>query len=83
MASRVVRARLDPDSEAALRILTAEGRTESEAVREALAESARRRLRRSELRAAAQRLADDPEDLAEVRRIREEMDEIAAPWPEP
>jgi hypothetical protein len=32
------------------------------------------------LEAAA--LAADPEDLAEARRVRAELDELAAPWPE-
>lgn len=34
------------------------------------------------VRADAERAAADPEDLAEARRVRAEMDALAAPWPE-
>jgi uncharacterized MAPEG superfamily protein len=34
------------------------------------------------VRAEAERAAADPEDLAEARRVRAEMDALAAPWPE-
>jgi hypothetical protein len=34
------------------------------------------------LRLEAERAAEDPDDLAEARRVREAMDAIAAPWPE-
>ncbi|MGI8730006.1 MAG: hypothetical protein ACR2LK_08475 [Solirubrobacteraceae bacterium] len=81
MASRTVRARLDPRSEADLELLLREGCTESEVVRGALAEAASRRRRRSTLQAEVARLADDPDD----RRAREEaladLDELEAPWP--
>lgn len=81
MPSRTVRARLDPRAELDLELLLREGRTESDAVRLALAEAASRRRRRSSLRAEIARLADDPVD----RRAREEaltdLDEVEAPWP--
>lgn len=81
MASRTVRARLDPRSEADLELLLREGGTESDIVRASLAEAAARRRRRSTLRAEVARLAADPED----RRAREEalsdLDELEAPWP--
>jgi hypothetical protein len=81
MASRTVRARLDPRSEADLDLLMRDGGTESEAVRSALAEAAARRRRRSALRAEVARLATDPDD----RRAREEalsdLDGLEAPWP--
>jgi hypothetical protein len=81
MASRTVRARLDPRSEADLDLLMRDGGTESEAVRSALAEAAARRRRRSALRAEVARLDTDPDD----RRAREEalsdLDGLEAPWP--
>lgn len=77
----MVRARLDEPSTDALALLKAEGRTESEAVRTALVEAARRRLRRSELRAEAERVGRDPADRAEARAIMEDMDALRAPWP--
>ncbi len=81
IASRTVRARLDPRSEADLELLLREGGTESDVVRAALADAAARRRRRSTLRAEVARLAADPED----RRAREEalsdLDELEAPWP--
>jgi hypothetical protein len=81
MASRTVRARLDPRSEADLDLLLREGGTESEVVRAALADAAARRRRRSTLRAEVARLAADPDD----RRAREEalsdLDELGASWP--
>ena len=81
MASRTVRARLNPRAEADLELLLRDGGTESDAVRLALAEAAARRRRRSTLRAEVARLAIDPDD----RRAREEalsdLDELEAPWP--
>jgi hypothetical protein len=41
-----------------------------------------RRRRKTALRAEAERAASDPEDLAEARQVRAEMDALAAPWPE-
>jgi len=35
------------------------------------------------LRLEAQLAAADADDLAEARRVREEMDALIAPWPEP
>lgn len=82
VASRTVRARLDPQSEADLTLLLRDGGTESDAVRLALAEAANRRRRRSTLRAEVARLAADPHD----RRAREEalsdLDGLEAPWPD-
>jgi hypothetical protein len=59
-----------------------EGRTDSEAIPLALRESAERRRRRRSPRLEAAAAVSDPEDLAEARRVRAEMDELAAPWPE-
>jgi hypothetical protein len=58
------------------------GITTQTAIRLALREAAERRRRRTALRAEAQMAATDPEDLADARRVREEMDAVAAPWPE-
>jgi hypothetical protein len=81
VASRTVRARLDPQSEADLILLLREGGTESDAVRLALAEAAKRRRRRSTLRGEVARLACDPDD----RRARDEalndLNGLEAPWP--
>ena len=63
-------------------MLRNEGHNESEAIRLALREAAERRQRRSELRLEAEHAASDPDDLAEARRVRAEMDALAAPWPE-
>ncbi len=80
---RTVQARLDEDAERDLAVLRNEaGRTDSEAIRLALREAADKRRSRSALRAEAERAMNDPEDVAEMRRVREFMDSIAAPWPE-
>jgi hypothetical protein len=82
VASRVVRARLDDASEQALSTLMREGRNESEAVRTALVEAGRRRLRHAALAEEVRRLADDPADTAERQAIMADMDAVAADWPE-
>jgi hypothetical protein len=82
MASRVVRARLDEASEQALRTLMREGRNESEAVRAALVEAARRRRRQAGLAEEVRRLAEDPADAAERGAVMADMDAISAAWPE-
>jgi hypothetical protein len=81
MGSRVVRARLDEPSERGLASLMGEGRNESEAVRTALAEAGRRRLRRSALAEEVQRLAHDAADTAERRAVMADMDALAPDWP--
>jgi Arc/MetJ-type ribon-helix-helix transcriptional regulator len=80
--TRTVQARLDERAEDDLALLRGEVANDSEAIRLALRESAERRRRRSALRAEALRAADDADDLAEARRVREDMDAVAAPWPE-
>src|SRR6266566_44122 len=77
--SRSLHVRLDDSSEAALAVLRAQGLTDSEAVRTALREAAARRRTRSAIRAEARRVASDPADREEMRIIREQMDELAAP----
>jgi hypothetical protein len=48
----------------------------------ALREAAERRRLKSALRLEAEAAGADPDDLAEARRVRSEMDALAAPWPE-
>lgn len=80
--ARTVQARLDERAEDDLALLRNEGHNDSDAIRLALREAAERRRRRTALRAEAQMAATDPEDLADAQRVREEMDAVAAPWPE-
>jgi ribonuclease HI len=79
--SRALHVRLDADAEAALAVLRAEGMSDSQAVRRALTEARARRRRRMALREEARRLACDPEDLAEIAALREELDELTPAWP--
>jgi Arc/MetJ-type ribon-helix-helix transcriptional regulator len=82
MASRIVRARLDQESEQALGLLMGEGRNESEAVRAALVEAGRRRRQRSALAEEVRRLASDPNDSRERNAVMADMDAVASDWPE-
>jgi hypothetical protein len=77
---RTVQARLDERSERDLAVLRNEGYSDSAAIRLALDEAAERRRRRSALRLEAEAAAADPDDLAEARIVRAEMDAIAAAW---
>jgi hypothetical protein len=81
--ARTVQARLDDRSEQDLALLRNEGRSDSEAIRLALHEAAETRRRRSAIRLEAEAAAVDPADLAETKRVRAEMDAIAAAWTEP
>jgi len=80
--ARTVQARLDKRSEQDLALLRNEGHSDSEAIRLALHEAAEARRRKSTLRLEAAAAAADPADLAEARRVRAEMDAIAAAWAE-
>ena len=72
-----MRFRTDKASERALAELTADGSTVSEAICRALVDAVR--LRRRELmRAESSLLRDDADDLAESRRVREDMDALRA-----
>jgi Arc/MetJ-type ribon-helix-helix transcriptional regulator len=77
-----VQARLDERAEDDLALLRNEGRNDSDAIRVALREAAERRRRKSALQLEAKAAASDPGDLAETRRVRAEMDALAAPWPD-
>jgi hypothetical protein len=80
--ARTVQARLDRRAEEDLALLRNEGHNDSDAIRLALHEAAERRRRRSALRLEAEAAIADPHDVAEARRVRADMDALAAPWPE-
>ncbi len=80
--ARSLHVRLDDAAEDALGVLRSTGMTDSEAVRTALHESAARRRSKSALRAEVARVAADPADRAEMRAVRELMEELAAPLPD-
>jgi hypothetical protein len=73
----VVNFRTDERSEHALAELTADGTTVSEAIRQALVDAVRLR-RREQMRRESLEASVDPDDLAESRRVLEEMDELRA-----
>jgi uncharacterized protein Yka (UPF0111/DUF47 family) len=71
--------RLDAEAIKALETV-ADGRlTHGEAIRVALLEAAETRR---DLAEEVRRVAADPADREEMRRIRELMDDLAAPWPD-
>ncbi len=59
-----------------------EGRNESEAVRTALVEAGRRRLRHAALADEARLLSENAGDVAEMRAVMADMDAVSADWPE-
>ena len=69
--------RTDSEVDRALAALTADGTSTSDAVRSAILAAYRERYY-AKLRAAAEEAAHDPDDLAEVRANREEMDTLRA-----
>ncbi|MGI9003266.1 MAG: hypothetical protein ACR2GH_16685 [Pseudonocardia sp.] len=69
--------RTDAEVERALESLTRDGRSRSDVVRAAIL-AAEREQRRSRLRAEAEALRDDPEDVAASRRLAAEMDAVRA-----
>lgn len=69
--------RTDPEVERALKSLTCEGMSRSEAVRTAILE-AERANRRARLRAEAESLRNHPEDVASSRELAAEMGAIRA-----
>ena len=76
---RSLHVRLDDSSAAALKVVRADGLTDSEAVRTALRESAARRRTRAAIREEVRRLSADQRDRDEMRIIREQMAELAPP----
>ena len=77
MMPRSLHVRLDDTSAAALKIVRADGLTDSEAVRTALQEAAARRRVRSAIRDEVRRIAADENDREEMRIIREQLAELA------
>lgn len=69
--------RTDPEVERALETLTREGLSRSEAARTAILE-AERAHRRARLRAEAESLRNDHEDVAASRALAAEMDALRA-----
>ena len=80
--SRSLHVRLDDASAAALEIVRGDGLSDSEAVRTALREAAARRRMRSAVRAEVRLVADDAADREEMRIIREQLAELAPPFPD-
>ena len=69
--------RTDNAVDEALDTLTAGGKSRSDAVREAIL-LAYRELRHARLRAEAEALRNDPDDMAASKRLAAEMDSIRA-----
>lgn len=69
--------RTDSEVERALETLTREGLSRSEVARTAILE-AERRHRRERLRAEAEALRNDPEDVVAARELAAEMDVLRA-----
>jgi Arc/MetJ-type ribon-helix-helix transcriptional regulator len=67
--------RTDPETDAALEYLQADGADRSEVIRDAI-KLAGRAARIKRIRADAERLRNDPDDLAEMRQIQTEMGEL-------
>lgn len=74
---RAISVRLDEEAQRALDALTASGRRQSDVIREALVEFARKRDRAS-LAAEVERLRADPQDRAEKARVAKLMDALRA-----
>jgi Arc/MetJ-type ribon-helix-helix transcriptional regulator len=75
MASLTIRT--DPEVERALEALTQDGLSRSEVARAAILD-AERAQRRARLRAEAESLRNDPEDVAASSKMAAEMDAIRA-----
>ena len=75
----MVSLRLDAEAADALAVLTKDGRSRSDAIRNALVVAAKSK-RSDELRAEAERLAADPADVAEKKAILEFMESDSDPW---
>jgi hypothetical protein len=73
----VVNFRTDNRADWALAELTADGSTVSEAIRQPLVDAVRLR-RREQMREESLEASQNPEDLAESRAVRREMDELRA-----
>lgn len=69
--------RTDVESDQALAELATTGENKTAVIKAALLLAARAR-RRENLRLEALKLASDPADVAEIRSVREEMDDLRA-----
>ncbi|MFT3888746.1 MAG: hypothetical protein QM713_11370 [Arachnia sp.] len=69
--------RTDQETERALNALTEDGTSRSEAARAAILQ-AERALRRARLRAEAEELRNDPDDVTASRALAAEMEELRA-----
>ncbi|MGB4777984.1 hypothetical protein [Microbacterium sp.] len=69
--------RTDADVERALDALTADGRSRSDVVREAILDT-ERQSRRARMRAEAEALRNDPDDAAAARRLASDMEQLSA-----
>ncbi len=73
----VITVRTDDEVEQALTALTADGSSRSQAVRAAVLDAARARIR-AQLEAEARALAEDPDDLAEARAVQTDLEPLRA-----
>lgn len=80
--ARSLHVRLDDASAAALDVVRASGLSDSEAVRTALREAAARRRVRSAIREEVRLVAADEGDREEMRRIRDQMADLAPGLPD-
>ena len=80
--ARSIHVCLDDSSTAALNVLRADGLSDSEAVRTALREAAVRRRTRSAIQQEVRDLVADDHDREEMRRVREQMAELAPTLPD-
>lgn len=71
----VITVRTDDAVEQALTALTADGSSRSQAVRTAVLDAARARIR-AQLEAEARALAEDPDDLAEARAVQTDLERL-------
>lgn len=77
--ARAISVRLDDEAARALRSLEAAGMSRSEAIRNALIDSARRLRQRSELAVEAAALEEDEADREEMLSVAALMESLRAP----
>jgi antitoxin component of RelBE/YafQ-DinJ toxin-antitoxin module len=77
--ARAISVRLDDDAERALRVLEAGGLSQSEAIRSALINTARRLQGRALLAAEAAELEADEADRREMLEVADLMESLRAP----
>jgi len=78
VADKAISVRLDAEAQSALDDLVERGLSQSEAIRQALIDSARTAVL-DQIRAEATLVGSDPADRALMAEIREAMDELAPP----